>query len=48
MSVVNRSAALALKDVIALEDPDWSISLVNLFEVIDDEGYFQSLRCFKH
>ena len=42
----HRSAALALKDVIALEHPHWSISLVNLFEVIDDEGYFQKLMGF--
>ena len=33
----HRSAALALQEVIAQKHPDWSVSLVNLFEVIDSD-----------
>jgi UDP-N-acetylglucosamine:LPS N-acetylglucosamine transferase len=42
----HRSAALALKEVIAQKYPEWDVSLVNLFEVIDSERYFQKLTGF--
>lgn len=42
----HRSAALALQEVIAHKHPDWDVSLVNLFEVIDSERYFQKLTGF--
>ncbi len=42
----HRSAALALKDVIEAERSDWNVTLVNLFEVIDTERYFQKLTGF--
>lgn len=42
----HRSAALALQEVIAQKHPDWDVSLVNLFEVIDSESYFQKLTGF--
>jgi hypothetical protein len=31
----HRSAALALQEVIAEKYPEWNVSLINLFEVID-------------
>jgi UDP-N-acetylglucosamine:LPS N-acetylglucosamine transferase len=42
----HRSAALALQEVIAQKYPEWDVSLVNLFEVIDSERYFQKLTGF--
>lgn len=42
----HRSAALALQEVIAQKYPDWSVSLVNLFEVIDSDRYYQKLTGF--
>jgi UDP-N-acetylglucosamine:LPS N-acetylglucosamine transferase len=42
----HRSAALALQEVIAQKHPEWDVSLVNLFEVIDSERYFQKLTGF--
>lgn len=42
----HRSAALALQEVIAQTHPDWSVSLVNLFEVIDSDRYYQRLTGF--
>lgn len=42
----HRSAALALAEVIAQKYPEWDVSLVNLFEVIDSERYFQKLTGF--
>jgi UDP-N-acetylglucosamine:LPS N-acetylglucosamine transferase len=42
----HRSAALALQEVIAQTHPEWSVSLVNLFEVIDSERYYQKLTGF--
>lgn len=42
----HRSAALALAEVIAQKHPEWDVSLVNLFEVIDSERYFQKLTGF--
>lgn len=42
----HRSAALALEEVIAQKYPEWDVSLVNLFEVIDSERYFQKLTGF--
>jgi UDP-N-acetylglucosamine:LPS N-acetylglucosamine transferase len=42
----HRSAALALQEVIAQKCPEWDVSLVNLFEVIDSERYFQKLTGF--
>jgi UDP-N-acetylglucosamine:LPS N-acetylglucosamine transferase len=42
----HRSAALALKEVIESKHSDWDVSLVNLFEVIDSERYFQKLTGF--
>ena len=42
----HRSAALALQEVIMLTHPEWEVSLVNLFEVIDSERYFQKLTGF--
>lgn len=42
----HRSAALALQEVIAHKHPEWDVSLVNLFEVIDSERYFQKLTGF--
>ena len=42
----HRSAALALQEVIAQKHPDWSVSLVNLFEVIDSDRYYQKLTGF--
>jgi UDP-N-acetylglucosamine:LPS N-acetylglucosamine transferase len=42
----HRSAALALKEVIEAKHSDWSVTLVNLFEVIDTERNFQKLTGF--
>ena len=42
----HRAAALALEEVIATEHSDWEVNLVNLFEVIDTEHYFQKLTGF--
>jgi hypothetical protein len=42
----HRSAALALQEVIAQKHPDWSVTLVNLFEVIDSDRYYQKLTGF--
>ncbi len=42
----HRSAALALKEVIEANHSDWNVTLVNLFEVIDTERYFQKLTGF--
>lgn len=42
----HRSAALALKEVIEAKHSDWDVTLVNLFEVIDTERYFQKLTGF--
>ena len=42
----HRSAALALKEVIQNKHSDWDVTLVNLFEVIDSERYFQKLTGF--
>ena len=42
----HRSAALALKEVIENKHSDWDVTLVNLFEVIDSERYFQKLTGF--
>jgi UDP-N-acetylglucosamine:LPS N-acetylglucosamine transferase len=42
----HRSAALALQEVIAQNHPEWNVSLINLFEVIDSERYFQKLTGF--
>lgn len=42
----HRSAALALQEVITQKHPEWDVSMVNLFEVIDSEGYFQKLTGF--
>ena len=42
----HRAAALALEEVIATEHSDWEVGLVNLFEVIDTERYFQKLTGF--
>jgi UDP-N-acetylglucosamine:LPS N-acetylglucosamine transferase len=42
----HRSAALALQEVIAQKYPELDVSLVNLFEVIDSERYFQKLTGF--
>ena len=42
----HRSAALALQEVMKQRHPEWDVSLVNLFEVIDSERYFQKLTGF--
>jgi UDP-N-acetylglucosamine:LPS N-acetylglucosamine transferase len=42
----HRSAALALQEVIAQAHPDWAVTLVNLFEVIDSDRYYQKLTGF--
>lgn len=42
----HRSAALALQEVMACAHPEWSVSLINLFEVIDSEQYYQKLTGF--
>jgi UDP-N-acetylglucosamine:LPS N-acetylglucosamine transferase len=42
----HRSAAFALKEVIEHKHSDWDVALVNLFEVIDSERYFQKLTGF--
>ena len=42
----HRSAALALQEVIAQSHPDWAVTLVNLFEVIDSDRYYQKLTGF--
>jgi hypothetical protein len=42
----HRSAALALQEVIATAHPEWAVSLINLFEVIDSESYYQKLTGF--
>ena len=42
----HRSAALALREVIEQKHLEWDVSLVNLFEVIDSERYFQKLTGF--
>lgn len=42
----HRSAALALQEVIAQAQPDWAVTLVNLFEVIDSDRYYQKLTGF--
>lgn len=42
----HRSAALALKEVIEAKHSNWNVTLVNLFEVIDTERYFQKLTGF--
>lgn len=42
----HRAAALALQEVIAETHPEWNVSLINLFEVIDSERYFQKLTGF--
>lgn len=42
----HRSAALALQEVISQTHPDWAVTLVNLFEVIDSDRYYQKLTGF--
>ena len=42
----HRSAALALQEVMAQAHPDWTVTLVNLFEVIDSDRYYQKLTGF--
>lgn len=42
----HRSAALALQEVIAQAQPDWTVTLVNLFEVIDSDRHYQKLTGF--
>lgn len=42
----HRSAALALQEVMAQKHPQWSVELVNIFEVLDAEGYYQKLTGF--
>ena len=42
----HRSAALALQEVMAQRHPEWNVSLVNLFELIDSDRYFQKLTGF--
>lgn len=42
----HRSAAMALQEVMASSHPEWSITLINLFEVIDSEQYYQKLTGF--
>lgn len=42
----HRSAALALQEVIAQAQPEWAVTLVNLFDVIDPESYYQKLTGF--
>lgn len=42
----HRSAALALQEVMAQKHPQWSVELVNIFEVLDAEGYYQKWTGF--
>lgn len=42
----HRSAALALQEVMAQKHPQWSVELVNIFEVLDAERYYQKLTGF--
>lgn len=42
----HKSAALALQEVMLQSQPEWDVSLVNLFEVIDSEHYYQKLTGF--
>lgn len=42
----HRSAALALQEVISQTHPDWAVTLVNLFEVIDSDRYYKKLTGF--
>lgn len=42
----HRAAALALQEVITQAQPDWVVTLVNLFEVIDSDRYYQKLTGF--
>lgn len=42
----HRSAALALQEVMDKAHPDWHVNLVNLFEVIDADNYYQKLTGF--
>jgi UDP-N-acetylglucosamine:LPS N-acetylglucosamine transferase len=42
----HRAAALALQEVITQTYPKWSVSLINLFEVIDSERHYQKMTGF--
>ena len=42
----HKSAALALHEVITQTYPQWEVSLINLFEVIDSDRYYQKLTGF--
>lgn len=42
----HRSAAMALQEVMASSHPEWSITLINLFEVIDSERTYKKLTGF--
>lgn len=39
----HRAAAIALQDVINKSHPEWTVRLVNLFEVLDPKGRFKKL-----
>jgi hypothetical protein len=43
----HRSAAIALQEVMARSHPDWTVTLINLFDVIDPEHYYQKLTGFE-
>lgn len=40
------SAAVALQEVMARSHPEWTVTLINLFDVIDPEHYYQKLTGF--
>lgn len=42
----HRSAAIALQEVMARSHPEWTVTLINLFDVIDPEHYHQKLTGF--
>jgi UDP-N-acetylglucosamine:LPS N-acetylglucosamine transferase len=42
----HRSAAIALQEVMARSHPEWTVHLINLFDVIDPEHYYQKLTGF--
>lgn len=42
----HRSAAIALQEVMARSHPEWTVTMINLFDVIDPEHYYQKLTGF--
>ena len=42
----HRSAAIAIQEVMARSHPEWTVNLINLFDVIDPEHHYQKLTGF--